>query len=737
MAAPIKVVDASLGLAGALVARLLGDAGAQVTRLTPAAGDPLDRTYEANAVWRADQVRVQVEDLAAALADQLEAADICIVGGEEYPGLDWRVDADALSRRWPRLVVLDLAGYMRGSRDEGRPAADLLVQARSGLAFEYYTDRPLAHAFPAPSYGAALQGLVGVLGALVERQRSGLGQVARTSLHAGALSWLVHFWAQIQQANAASDFIQPRGAEPLIFACKGGDYLHFSMGAAGSKAAIYGILGIDDPGLAQDSRGLPSMAKGLRNFYGDVDLLAAHVRRWDRGDLLTRLWAEGVPAEAVLAPGECWDDAQVRHNGLIVATPDGGRRVGLPIRADAPLPEMLTVETPLAGDAAAGASDRPALEGLKVVDFGNFTAGPHAAMFLRDMGAEVIKVEALGGDPIHGFFRPYSSSSRGKQCIAVDQKTEAGREIVRRLCVDADLVLHNFRPGVAERLGIDPASLRALNPTVITQANAGYGSTGPNAKRGALDMVMQAIAGHEVRAGGEGNPPLCCRPTTVDFASGFVGAIASLLGLYRRGRTGEAVELNTSLLETGVFMLSELVQRADGRFAALPVLDAQQLGFSPTERIYPSKDGWVAVVARSNGMAQGFAAALDLSMPQDCDTWGPAETAALEAATAKLTTSALLARLDARGVWAEACVEDAEKAFFADPQRVASQAVLDFQDHRFGRVKLIGPLFTLSRTRLTPSGHTPDVGEHTRAVLGGLGYAPGEIDSLYAQKIVS
>jgi crotonobetainyl-CoA:carnitine CoA-transferase CaiB-like acyl-CoA transferase len=185
----LQIVDLGLGMAPALVAKFLREVGASITRVEPPAGDPFYDVYPAYAVWRRG---IEHDKGASSSPDKLDAllarADVCIVGGEDYPGVDARRSAAELQARHPRLVVLNIEGYPAGTEHAGQPATDVLVQARSGLAYEHYSRRPLLMSFEPSSYGAALHGLCGLLAALVHRESTGHGQVVSTSLYEGSLT---------------------------------------------------------------------------------------------------------------------------------------------------------------------------------------------------------------------------------------------------------------------------------------------------------------------------------------------------------------------------------------------------------------------------------------------------------------------------------------------------------------------------------------------------------------------
>ena len=201
----LKVADLGVGMAAALVAKFLREAGAEVTRIEPSGGDPFYEVYPAYAVWRRG---CKVERESAGSQERVEqllaASDVCIIGGEDFPGLARRSDAAAIHARHPRLVLLNIEGYPSGSRRAGRPASDVLVQASSGLAYEHYSKRPLLMGFEPSNYGAALHGLVGLFAALLQRESTGRGQLVSVSLFEGALSWILLLWCESTKATPAS-----------------------------------------------------------------------------------------------------------------------------------------------------------------------------------------------------------------------------------------------------------------------------------------------------------------------------------------------------------------------------------------------------------------------------------------------------------------------------------------------------------------------------------------------------
>ena len=404
----IRVVDCGTGMAAAIAAKLLADMGAEVVRFEPEGGDPFGAIYPAYAVWRRGARMGAAQDRAGALA----TADVCILGGEDHPDLPPHADAASLASEHPRLVVLEIRGGPAGTAYDG-PSTELLAQARSGLVWEQVPDRPIVNAFEPASYGAAMQGVIGLLGALFEREGSGQGQVVFTSLVEGALMWIGTYWSDIEKPTPAAAFVIPRGVTPLIFRTRDGRHIHMAIGGAGSKYGFCQALGIDDPTVQPGDSGMPKPGAGPREFFGDCDLLERHVAQWDAADLLARIWERGLPAELVQEPGACWDEPQIARNGLIATDADGTRHLGLPFAA---------AELGRGAGRRSGQGARP-LEGLRVVDFGAFVAGPLAAVPLADLGADVIKVEAIQGDPNRSIFKSFAVANRSKKVIALDLKS--------------------------------------------------------------------------------------------------------------------------------------------------------------------------------------------------------------------------------------------------------------------------------------------------------------------------
>jgi crotonobetainyl-CoA:carnitine CoA-transferase CaiB-like acyl-CoA transferase len=249
---------------------------------------------------------------------------------------------------------------------------------------------------------------------------------------------------------------------------------------------------------------------------------------------------------------------------------------------------------------------------------------------------------------------------------------------------------------------------------------------------------LQALCGHEEHAAGEGNGLTCYNLTTVDFAAGMLGAVCSLAAQLCKERTGAGATVATSLLETGLFLLSELVRTRDGTFMPLPKLNYEQTGFHPAERLYKARDSWIAIAARTEEMAQRLLAALGLETRINWPRrdWGTAEAALIVDAIARRDAAAVLAALRTAGVWCAPCRAEAKEVTLRDLKLRERGTVLSTKHARYGEILQVGSQFTLSRARTRPSGDTASIGQHSREILAELGYSDAEIVQLYAQAIV-
>ncbi len=711
------ILDFGVGMAAALAAQMLVHCGMRVIRVEPPGGDPFCDIYSAYNLWRKGEETLETDDYDTLLAN----ADGCIVGGEDYPGFCHTVKADELRKKYSHLVILDLTGYITKNLS-ARPAVDILVQARTGIVSEQSAKRPIYFAFQMPSYGAALLGVIAFQAALFEAERSGSGQVTRMSLQQGASMWMAALWSNAEKPDKSFLARTPKDVKPLIFPCADGKDIVILFGTPGSLAKTYKVLGIEKEVDPQD-RGLPDLSRGPENYLADRDFLRPFFLKKARVDFLGDFSSLGVAADEVLHPGEAWDEEQTEINNIIETNDEGWRFVGKPFVS-------LNVSSSSQVNAPISEASGLPLGGVMVVDLGNWVAGPYASNLLCDLGADVVKIEPLEGDPHRSLYTSFASSNRGKRSIAIDLKTPEGRDIVQRICSGADIITHNLRLGIAEKLGIDSQTLHKLNPALIYLHTTAYGFQGPKAYYSGWDPIMQPYCGHAIRGGGKGDPIWYITPI-VDYGTGALNTISALSALLERRLSNKGKLLHTNLLNTGIYLMSELVQSPDGSWKGVDKPNPEQVGTHPAERFYQAKDGWIAIAARSDEMAKRFAKIFGFNFGPRFK-WSEKEAKQISEKIENLSLSSLLQTLSQADVWAEPVIDNGFS------ELCGTDMIAKIHDSSLGKVEALSPLFRMSRTGLDHKNlkPVPSLGEHTVEILKALEFDDNKIDDLYKRKIV-
>jgi len=294
-----------------------------------------------------------------------------------------------------------------------------------------------------------------------------------------------------------------------------------------------------------------------------------------------------------------------------------------------------------------------------------------------------------------------------------------------------DVVHHNLRPGVAERLGVDDAALRALNPDVITLHAPGWGATGPHATRQSFAPMLSGYAGVTYEMAGAYNPPL---PPTAneDPGNGLIGAIAILLALLHRDRTGHGQAIENPQLNATMTHLAHVVRTPAGEVIGAGKLDPLQTGRGAFDRLYETADGWICVVARTAGERAALLEVLGVDAVSDDDT----QADRLRVAIATRKCAELVDELYTAGVPAVEPVGRNVHAFMNDPAARRDGRVAEVEHPQLGRVREVDLLVRVSDAARVPHRLAPGLGEHTDEILAELGCTGGEIDELHARGAV-
>ena len=391
------------------------------------------------------------------------------------------------------------------------------------------------------------------------------------------------------------------------------------------------------------------------------------------------------------------------------------------------------------------------LKGLKVVEFASYIAAPGAACILGDWGADVIKVERPGGDQMRHAFADVKSElkgnptfdldNRGKRAVVLDVGKAEGREALARLAATADVFITNVRPAALKRAGLDEATIRAANPRLVFCQVTGYGLEGPDAHKPGFDVTaFWARAGVANMTAPKGMDPFMLRSGFGDHITALATVSAILAALYEREKTGAGRLVQTSLLATGVYTVgSDLaVQLKFGRLASNR---PRNLPMNPIATFFKSADErWFVHNPRGGNKDWPTFAAIagrpDLVDDERFATGrarrenSPLLVAELDAAFATMSFDDIAAKLDAEDMVWSPVQTPAQVA--ADPQVMASGAILQVEDGEGGTYPSPAAPARFPGADATVRPRSPTLGEHTREVLGEIGYSEAEIEAIFA-----
>ena len=375
-----------------------------------------------------------------------------------------------------------------------------------------------------------------------------------------------------------------------------------------------------------------------------------------------------------------------------------------------------------------------ALDGLTVIDFTSHLSGPYCAMILGDQGADVIKVERPGkGDDlraspphVEGEGAPFMLWNRNKRSITLDLKDPADMAKAKALVASADVMVENFRPGVAERLGLGYAAMSALNPGLVYCSISGFGQTGPYSPRGGFDLVAQAMSGLMTINGPPEGGPYRIPIAISDVAAGMNGAIGVLSALQHRAKTGEGQQVDVSLLDSALAMC---VYEAANVFATDQVPERLGQGHrgSAPYQIFPTSDGWFALGASQQRFWEDTCRIIGAEhLLEDPRFTEKKDRVARQQELAgllgpffqKQTTDYWFERFDAKNIPCGPVMNHLET--LADPHIQAREMVVPVTHPKAGDHRTLGTPIKLSKTPGGVRRHAPTLGQHNDEVLGRL-----------------
>jgi crotonobetainyl-CoA:carnitine CoA-transferase CaiB-like acyl-CoA transferase len=391
------------------------------------------------------------------------------------------------------------------------------------------------------------------------------------------------------------------------------------------------------------------------------------------------------------------------------------------------------------------------LNGVRVLDLTGVVSGPFATMFLADQGADVIKIEPIGGDITRRsrasidkngeFSALFISSNRGKRSLSIDVKSEAGREVLAKLVAQADVLVQNFRPGTMERLGLGADELRQRHPRLIYVSISGVGETGPYVKKRVYDPIIQGLSGFaDIQSQPVTNRPQMIRTIVCDKTTAVMTAQAVAAALYAREKTGKGDHIKVAMLDV---MISYLWPEGMSQYT---VVGAEAAAGDPNDRpdlVFKTSDGYITAGTISDSEWQGFCKATrDPELANDPRFATPgarsvnatARIHKMQEYIAQHSTAEWLERLDAADVPCAPILRRGE--IIHNEQVVARGIVTEFDQPTVGRVRQPKPAARFELNESTIGGPAPRIGEHSREVLAQLGYDERSIDKMVSDKAV-
>lgn len=705
----IRVIDFGQYIAGPMAAMFLADQGADVIRVEHPNGPLLDSP--ANVTYNRNKRSLVLNLKDPADADRarqlIESADIVV---ENFrPGVMERLGLGpvAMTAANPSLIYCSMPGFAADHPLAALPAWEGTVAAATATYRPNpRTGRPIYNALPFSSSYAAFVGAMSIAMALNARARDGVGQVIEVPLYDATFAAIGYRIGGDIIAGDAAAMARMLGVTRQ-FECKDGRWFMYH---AGNKNSVDFLHSTGAEWL------LP----------GEIEKLSPDELRAKTEDLFrSRTAAEweafcesvGTEGSICRTSSEWLENEHALGSAIIVDTHDSllgpVRGPGINVRMSetpgalrTPRPEpnqhrdeiLGSLPSPKPAPASIDETIRSALDGIRVIDLCIVLAGPTCGRTLAEFGADVIRIDSPGR-PTVAF---HNDINRGKRSLVLDLKHPEGLEIFWKLVEQADVVVQNFRKGIAEKLGIGYDAVRARRPDIVYASLNTYGRVGPWANRPGHEQIAQAASGMQERFGGDGRPVLA--PFAVnDYGTGFMGAYGVALALLERQQTGKGQHVDTALAYTATMLQSLYLHDHEGKKWDEP-RGQDAIGSGPLNRAYQCSDGWLFLACRPGELAP-------LSLPED--------DAGLERAFASDTLAPWLAKLHGAGIGAHAIIEDVP-LLRDDPYPRAHGLVLTREHEGLGPITTNGPSPRLSRTPPIPGRPAPKPGSDAASILADI-----------------
>jgi len=805
---------------------VLSDFGADVIKIERPGGDPF-RFLGTSPMWLRGKRSVELDLNRKVEQERLyqlaETADVVVSSFRAHAAVDLGCDFDVLASRNSGIVYVQISGFGSYGPYVGLPGYEGVVAAKSGRMQNFAgtadRDGPQFASVQVASHAASQAAVSAVLAGLIARERIGIGQYIETSMLRGMLPYeqgglIRRQLAHADPAQFADDPLAATQRMPTIqyqpVLTKGGQWLQLGNLLRQQFDSFLAAAELHDVIVDERTQGSPATwAPEVLEEVRDKVLTRMQEKTADEWvALFTEMG--NIAAHQFQTTQQALDDPDITANGHVVEVKDP--RLGIQIKDNITIMEVMLGQVQVEADADQGRSDQlgllaelehtpgevggaapsagqhtfevmnetrsrwrgetlapgdydPPLTGLTVLEFASIIAAPMGASQLGDLGARVIKVEPIGGDPYRqlgggvGAMRVNTS----KESISLDLKSEAGQEILQKLIAQTDLIISNFRPGVPERLGFGYEQVKAARPEIVYLAMNGYGRKGPGAHRPSAHPVPGAGAGGALFQAGAGFPPEAAdgelsleeireisrrlfraNEVNPDPNTSMVVMTSALLALYaqRTGRGGQRVWID--MLGASAYANADDFIRYRGK-PERAVPDSELYGTGPISRLYRCAEGWVYLELVQEREWQSFCDRIESpDMGRD---------QRFASRTGRTTNAAVLTGLleelfatesaqyweDLLSVVGLGCVRAdgpaAAEFWETDPHAAQNGLVTPVVHAKWGDMLRHGPLWKMARSGLS-LGPAPVNGEHTDAILEELGYDAEAIAQLRADGVV-
>jgi crotonobetainyl-CoA:carnitine CoA-transferase CaiB-like acyl-CoA transferase len=805
----VVALDFSWGMAGGLATAVLADFGLEVIKIEPPAGDPF-RSHPAWPAWNRGKKSAVVDLKTAEGRNQVQqlARQADVVLESFRPGITNRLGIDyaTLSAINPRLVYASISGWGQQGPLSQVAGYEGVVAAKSGRmgSFEGQMNRagPAYAAVQVGTWAASQAAVRGILAALLARDTDGRGQWVQTSLLQNMIpydlaSLMMRQLSRQDPKTFPPDSLGARIRLPMLqyipVRTRDGRWLQHANLMDRLFRAYLKAVGLGWVLQEELFKNAPIMNHESREALRELILNKMQERTL--AEWMEVYMADGnIAAEPFLYTPDGMKHAQFLHNshaveiadprvgrlttvGLLARLHDTPGEVGGPapalgqhtaeiIQRSAIRPNKASLAEQTNGDGHHPAHLKPLLDGITILDFSMVIAGPYGAAMLADMGARVIKVDATPEREqtisVSGGMAPLNLKNyAGKEAIQVNLQSPEGQQIIHQLVARADVLLHNFRPGVPERLAIDWDTCHRINPRLIHVYVGAYGATGPHHRRPGAHPIPGALLGGALRQAGRANPPPPDKPMNLDEIkevsrllmraneanpdpnTSQAVATSIMLALLARARSGRGQAVEVTMLQANAWANADEAYDYNGRPPCrLP--DEQCYGLNALYRLYPASEGWVFLACVFEREWKAFCHAADRpDLLADTRFANATARTGHDAELAAEIGKVFAARpadmweqaLTAAGV---ACVRaDSDIGEFLEehPQAAATRMVAEVDSPRFGKYLRHGAIINFSAApgRLE---HGSIPGEHTMRVMRELGYTDAQIAELRSRRVV-